>query len=199
MARQHRLSAAICAGTLALVAGPAVALAGSAHPSAHSAHSATQSATLRATSGPTQRQIRAAIAKAKRSPRLWATVNACAPSGHPHMFGVRGQEPALGFASRLKLVIQVEYWDKTKKQWVMDTDPNATQTVPLGRVSFGFQQGGFSYKFPQFHGRLRALVTFEWHRAGKLLGSASRLTTAGHHDADFSRPKGFSAATCRLR
>jgi hypothetical protein len=194
MVRQHRLSAAICAGILGLVVGPAVALAGSARPSAPAA-AATSSA---AATGPSQHQIHVAVAKAKSSTHLWATVNACAPAGHPHLFGVRGQLPALGFPSRLKIIISVEYWDTVKQQWLADPNPSATQVIPLGVVSYGYQQGGFTFKFRQFHGKLRALLTFEWHRSGKLLGSTSRLTSAGHHDADFAQPTGYSAATCRL-
>jgi hypothetical protein len=204
MARQHRLSAAICAGILALVAGPAVALAGSARPTAHAATAARPSAhtaafsTDSAAGGPSERQIRAAVAKAERSGHLWGTVNACAPAGHPHLLGVRGQLPALGFASRLKIIIEVEYWDATKQQWLIDPAPGATQVLPLGVVSDGYQQGGFTFRFRNFHGRLRALLTFEWHRSGRLLGSTTRLTTAGHHDADFAQPPGYSAASCHL-
>lgn len=191
MARQHRLSAAICVGILAVVAGPAVALAGSGRPSAHATASAKSN-------GPSERQIRAAIAKAENSTHLWATVNACAPAGHPHLIGIRGQLPALGFPARLKIIIDIWYWDTTKQQWALDTDSSSVQTIPLGVVSYGFQQGGFTYRFPQFHGRMRAELTFEWHRSGRLLGSTTRQTTAGHHDADFARPRGYSAASCRL-
>jgi hypothetical protein len=185
MARQHRLSAAICAGILALTVGPAVAIAGSA-PSA-----------ARATR-PSAKQIRLAVAKAERSSHLWATVNACAPKGHPHLFGVRAQEPALGFRSWLKITIQVQYWDTTKQQWLIDPAPGTTQAIGLGFVTFGFQQGGFTFKFPNYHGRLRALVSFEWHHSGKVIGTTVRRTTGGHHDADFARPKGYSAPNCTL-
>lgn len=191
MARQHRLSAAICAGILALTVGPAVALAGSAPQAGRLSQSSSAS-------GPTQRQIRQAVAKAEKSSRLWATVNACAPKGHPHLFGVRAQEPALGFHAWLKITIQVQYWDTTKKQWLLDPAPGTTQAIPLGFITYGFQQGGFTFRFPSYHGRLRALVTFEWHHGGKIVGSTVRRTTGGHHDADFAAPKGYSAPNCTL-
>jgi hypothetical protein len=203
MAQPQRLSAAICAGTIALIAGPAVALAGSARPGARPSARPAASPSAHATeataaSGPSARQIKAAIAKAESSTHLWATVNACAPAGHPHLFGVRGQLPALGFPARLRIVIDVEYWNSTQQQWVVDSDPNTVQTIRLGVVSYGYGQGGFTYRFPQFQGRLRARLTFDWVRSGRLLGSTTRLTSAGHHDADFAQPKGYSAAACRL-
>ncbi len=56
-----------------------------------------------------------------------------------------------------------------------------------------------TFQFPSHAGRLRGSATFSWKRAGKVLGRAERLTTAGHRDADFSDPRGFSAATCTIK
>ncbi len=54
--------------------------------------------------------------------------------------------------------------------------------------------------FP-FHGPaglLNATVTFRWSRAGTVLGTATRQTATGHHDAAQGRPAHYSAAQCRL-
>jgi hypothetical protein len=147
-------------------------------------------------SNPTPKQIKAAIHKATTSGHLWATINACAPKGHPHLLSVRGQMPALGFPARLSTVIQIDYWNVAQKRFLPDS--KVAFTNRLGVVSFGFEQGGHNFIFNPHAGRLRATVTFMWRRSGVLLGSTSRTTTAGHHDALFAHPKGYSAATCTL-
>ncbi len=159
--------------------------------------SAAVSTALGATKpNPTPKQIKAAIAKATHSGHLWATINACAPKGHPHLLSVRGQMPALGFPARLSIFIQIDYWNTAQKRFLPDS--KVAFTDRLGVVSFGFEQGGHNFTFTPHAGRLRATVTFMWRRNGVLLGSTSRTTSAGHHNALFAHPKGYSAATCTL-
>ena len=168
----------------------ALALAGAALMSAPAALAASKP------SNPTPKQIKAAIQKATHSGHLWATINACAPSGHPHLLSVRGQMPALGFPARLSTLIQIDYWNIAQKRFL--PDDKVAFRARLGVVSFGFEQGGHNFTFTPHAGRLRATVTFMWRRNGALLGSTSRTTTAGHHNALFAHPKGYSAATCTL-
>jgi hypothetical protein len=175
----------------------ALLLATAAAAGAPAALAVTSSRSAAPASGPTQKQIRAAVAKATHSGHLWATINACAPTGHPHLLGVRGQMPALGFPARLAMVIQIEYWDTTKKRFL--PDPGIAFRNRLGIVTAGYEQGGHNFFFKPHAGKLRATITFLWHRNGALLGSATRPTTTGHHDADFARPAGYSAATCTLK
>src|SRR5581483_5951439 len=151
--RQLRTAALALMGA-ALVAAPAAAAASAPKPT-----------------DPTPKQIKAAIHKATSSGHLWATINACAPSGHPHLLSVRGQMPALGFPARLSIFIQIDYWNIAQKRFLPDS--KVAFTDRLGVVSFGFEQGGHNFTFTPHAGRLRATVTFMWRRSGVLLGSTS--------------------------
>jgi hypothetical protein len=146
---------------------------------------------------PTPTQIRNAVSRAEHSKSLWATVNICDTRRDPKTFGVRGQMPALGFASWLTMVVRVDYYSTTKKRFL---PTGAAIRVRLGRLSFGLQQDGATFgRFKPHAGLLDASIQFLWERSGKLLGQATRGTTAGHPDADFGSPPHFSASQCRIR
>ncbi len=148
-------------------------------------------------SSPTQNQVRAAVAKAKRSKNLWATVNVCGPHRTPRTIGIRAQMPALGFSARLSVQIQLDYWNVAKQRFVPVQSPNAQGLVGLGMVTAGLQQGGENFHFT--HGAyFRATVTFTYQRHGQVLLTLTRHTTGGHRDADQGTPAHFTAATCRL-
>jgi len=152
-----------------------------------------------AASGPTPSQVRAAVAAARTSRNLWATINVCTPRRAPHALGVRGQMPALGFPAALTEVIQVQYWSKAKHRFLDVPGVDARALVRLGQVTAGLEQGGHDFAFAPHAGLLRAVVTFQWRRAGRLLLSLSRTTVAGHPAADNGIPAHFSAATCRVK
>ncbi len=178
MPRKFELTALLCAAAAVLAVSP-VALAGSA------------------SKNPTKAEIKAAVAKAKRSSHLWATVNVCNTHKHPHTIGIRGQMPTLGFPARLSMLVVVDYWDPSHKRFL--PDPHARRVVQLGVVSFGDEQGGRTFPFPAHSGLLRGTVTFAWRRSGKVLLSVTRNTSAGHKSADFSDPPGYSAAKCTIK
>jgi hypothetical protein len=152
--------------------------------------------------GPTVAQIRKAVAKAKRSKMLWATVNVCRVNGkhaaHGGSIGVRGQMPTLGFASTLSMTIQLNRYSPASKSFVALADSTAKRTVSLGRFATDLHQAGEVFPFTGPAGLLNATVTFDWTRAGKLLGSTTEQTTAGHRDAVGGRPAHYSAAQCQL-
>jgi hypothetical protein len=148
--------------------------------------------------GPSEAQIRTAVRHVKRSPKLWATVNTCNTRAFPDTIGIRGQMPTLGFAASLSMSIQVDYWDSSARRFHPIPDPHARRLVALGRVSFGFQQGGHTFQFAKHAGLLRATVTFQWQRGRRLLGHMSMPTTGGHPDADGGSPPRHSAPTCRI-
>ena len=151
----------------------------------------------RTVKNPTPAQIQTAVRRAEHSKSLWATVNICDTRRYPKTFGVRGQMPALGFASWLTMVVRVDYYSTTKKRFL---PAGATMRVRLGRLSFGLQQDGATFgPFKRHAGLLDASIQFLWKRSGKLLGQATRGTTAGHPDADFGSPPHFSASQCRIR
>ncbi len=168
------------------VASPAVALAAS--PAVALAAAATD---------PTPAQISHAIHTAERATTLWATVNICDSRRHPHQLGIRGQMPSLGFPAWLSMRIQLNYYSRAHKRFVVD--PGSTKVIRLGRSRSGLQQGGAVYAFNPHAGLLDATVRFYWRRSGKLLGSTTRTTTGGHAGADFGSPPHFTAAQCRIR
>ena len=145
---------------------------------------------------PTPAQIRTAIARAESAKTLWATVNICDTRAHPNVLGVRGEMPSLGFPAWLSIQIQLNYYDRAKKTFVVD--PGTTKTIRLGRSAHGLQQGGATYTFPGPTPALKASVSFIWRRSGRTLGTTSMFTTAGHPGADFGDPPRFSAAGCQI-
>lgn len=168
----------VLAMALSSVASPAVALAAAAN-------------------DPTRAQISKAIGSAERSKALWATVNICDTRSHPHQLGIRGQMPSLGFPAWLSMRIQLNYYSRAHKKFVVD--PGTTKMIRLGRSRSGLQQGGAVYAFHPHAGLLDATVSFFWRRSGKLLGSTTQTTTGGHSGADFGSPPHFTAAECRIR
>jgi hypothetical protein len=144
--------------------------------------------------GPTPAQVQAAVSKAERSGQLWATINVCNTAQHPNALGIRGSMPALGFAASLTMRIQIEYY------WHghLTPDPGIRKIVRFGVVSTQVHQGGHTFQFRPRAALLTGSVTFSWWRNGQLIGRTTRLTTRGHHDADFGDPAGFSAARCRI-
>jgi hypothetical protein len=147
--------------------------------------------------GPSPSQIRKSVGSAKRSTRLWATINICDTRRHPNTVGIRGQVPALGFSSLISIAISLDFWNPKTKRF--NPDPGAKKLIRLGNVSTGIRQQGVTFQFDRGAGRFRGSATFVWKRSGKVLGQTDKLTTGGHRDADFGDPHGFSAATCRIR
>ena len=152
--------------------------------------------------GPTAAQIRKAVAGAERSKLLWATVNVCQTNGkhaaHGGSIGVRGQMPTLGFAATLGMTIQLNRYSAKSKSFVALPYPTAKTTVSPGTFATDLHQDGAVFPFSGPAGLLNATVTFSWTRAGKLLGSTTEQTTAGHRDAAGGRPAHHSTAQCQL-
>ena len=151
---------------------------------------------------PTAAQIRKAVAKAERSKMLWATVNVCQTKGKQAAqggsIGVRGQMPTLGFATTLSMTIQLNRYSAKSKSFVALPYPTAKTTVSPGAFATDLHQDGAVFPFSGPAGLLNATVTFSWTRAGKVLGSTTQQTTAGHRDAAGGRPAHYSAAQCQL-
>jgi hypothetical protein len=144
---------------------------------------------------PTAAQIRAAIRRAEHSRDLWATINICNTKRNRHIIGIRGQMPSLGFASRLSMDVQIDYWSFKDRRF--KPDPGVTKSILLGRVTNGLRQGGVSFRFPP-PVILSGEITFTWRRQGKVLGHAHRKTGHGLKHVDFGDPPGYSTATCRI-
>ena len=149
----------------------------------------------------TRKQIKAAVAAAERSKTLWATVNICQlrtnpTTAQPDTIGIRAQMPSLGFPAWLSMVIQLNYYSTTKKQFVPVPTDGTRTTTPV-RSATKLQQGGGTWGFDQ-PALLNATVQFFWRRAGKLLGETSVTTTAGHPAAAFGIPPHYSAKDCQI-
>jgi hypothetical protein len=143
---------------------------------------------------PTAAQIRRAISHAEHSRALWATVNICDTPKYPHVIGIRGEMPALGFAAQLRMTFMIDYAvGKGFKPLHGVADP-----VKLGTPRSGVYQGGVRFTFGPHAGVLRGRVRFSWRLGKRTLGTVVRTTTAGHHGASYGDPRGFSAARCSI-
>jgi hypothetical protein len=150
-----------------------------------------------AAAGPTPAQMRAEIAHAEASRSLWATINICDSPRYPNTLGIRGEMPALGFATWMSMQIQLNSYSAAKHRF--EPVSRVSVLVRLGRIANGLQQAGTTWTFKPHTGLLDATIQFSWRRSGKLLGQAARTTTADHPDADFGSPSHFSARQCQIR
>lgn len=170
-----------------------IALVASATTQAHSVANPIAGGRV-ATAHPTPAQVRAAIRRAERSPDLWATINVCNTKRYPHKVGVRGQMPALGFASTMSMEIQIQYYKRRTRKYVLG--PGHPYHYPFGRQVTGLYQGGAN--FPLSAGLFRGQITFTWKLDGKVVGQTSRLSVGGRPHVTHGDPPGHSAATCRI-
>jgi hypothetical protein len=150
--------------------------------------------------GPTAQQIHRAVSRAERSSALWATINICSSRGKGRggELGVRGQMPALGFSSTLRMTVRLGFWSRKHQRFMPIDNSSATSNLSLGSPSSGRQQDGVVFGFDHSPGLLNASVDFTWTRGGRLIGEANRITTGGHRDADYGRPAHYTADRCRL-
>lgn len=151
-----------------------------------------------ASPGPTPAQIRAAVRHAQHSGQLWTTINVCNTPSNRDRIGIRGQMPALGFPARLSMTVQVDYWDAAAKVFRPVPGPTGHAQVNLGTVLDGLEQGGHTFRFPAGTGLLSGTITFQWRRAGKVIGRATKLATGGHHGVGGGDPPHHSGATCTI-
>jgi hypothetical protein len=144
-----------------------------------------------ATAPPTPAQIQAAVRSAERSPKLWATVNVC----REPWFGVRGEMPALGFAAKLSMKIQVDYWNTAKKRFVPLR--GVSTKLSVGTFASNYHQAGASWRFMP-PALLSGTVTFQWKLGRNVIGKVTRKTAGGIKGVDRGEPRGHSSASCTL-
>jgi hypothetical protein len=145
---------------------------------------------------PTPAQMRSAVARAKRSKNLWATVNICDTKHHPNEIGIRGQMPALGFPAALRLIVRLDYYSFQTASF--RPIPHVRMRDSLGTASTGFHQGGAIFKFKPPIAPLSGMITFQWRVGKRLLGQATRPTSHGDKGVDHGDPPGTSNAVCRI-
>lgn len=147
---------------------------------------------------PTKAEIAAAVKRAKRSHHLWATVNICDTATHPNVLGIRGQLPALGFATKMSMLVQVDYYVPADGKFETDTSV-APVRVPLGKKAeaTGLWQGGVEFTFTP-PAVLSGTVTFQWKLGKRVIGQVTKLTAHGVKGVAHSDPPHSSTATCTI-
>jgi hypothetical protein len=147
---------------------------------------------------PTKAEIHAAVTRAKRSRQLWATVNICDTAGHPNVLGIRGELPALGFATKMSMLVQVDYYVAPDGRFEPDTSIPPVR-VPLGSKaeSTGLWQDGIKFAFTP-PAVLSGTVTFRWKLGKKVIGTVTKLTAHGVKGVAHSDPPHYSTAACTI-
>jgi hypothetical protein len=142
-----------------------------------------------------------AIAPARQSSALWATVNVCDTPMQPDTLGIRGSMPGLKRTATLRMRFRVQYLGAGARWRTIGRNADSGWRT-VGRRRGGRVESGWSFKFapPRAGGQivLRGVVYFRWRRAGKVVRHARRITEGGHVSPVGADPPGFSAATCRI-
>jgi hypothetical protein len=144
--------------------------------------------------------LAAPSADARRSSRLWATVNVCDTIRHPDTIGIRGSMPGSKFRrARMFMRFQVQYFRASDQLWHNLSQGGDSGFVRVGRARYRARQAGQRFVFaPPSVGAwtMRGAVTFEWRLGRRVVRHVRLLTTAGHRSSADADPPGYSAATC---
>lgn len=149
-----------------------------------------------ARAAPSRAAVRAALRRAEHSRHLWATVNVCEPT--KRRVGIRGQIPALGFASRMRMVVRFGYYPRPGSR--LRAIHAAILAVGVGTHASGLYQRGAVFTFKTARPvTISGWITFEWFIGRRLLGSSRRAARGGVRNVRDAHPRGESAARCRIR
>src|SRR3954452_16810826 len=123
-----------------------------------------------------------------QSPLLWATVNVCDTPDNPDTIGVRGSMPGSGVAGEEMFVRnQVQYFSRAERRWHNILQGADSGWIAVGSARFQSRQAGWSFRFVApgdgSSDVLRAAVTFEWRRDGKVVRHLRKSTSDGHRSA----------------
>jgi hypothetical protein len=149
--------------------------------------------------------VLAAAAPAAASARApWATVNVCDTAANPDTVGIRGSMPGgVPGATEMFMRFQLQY-QRDDGSWRLLSSSGDSGFIDAGRArTRASRQAGHSFTLsPPSAGTvytLRGIVTFEGRsKAGLVVRSARRATTAGHRSTAGADPAGFSAAECSI-
>lgn len=116
--------------------------------------------------------------------------------------GVRVSMPGTYRTSKLLMYVRFrpQYFSKQKKTrgW-HDVPGGRTRWYLVGDATESARQLGHTFRYDPQGFRFRARASFEWLRRGKVSFFARELTSAGHHRAAGSDPRGHSAVTCVIK
>jgi hypothetical protein len=164
------------------------------------------------------------FATASSAPRLWATVNICDTAGAPNSMGVRAGMPGNASGQRMFMRFRAEYWSRSRQDWASVAGSGVSPWVYAGPARYERRQAGWTFQFaPPPAGvtfTMRALVEFQWRKAGRALGrkparkqrpglerkgrhsrvirSVTRATETGIRGVDGGDPAGTSKAMCLI-
>jgi hypothetical protein len=135
-----------------------------------------------------------------RSRELWATIDVCNPHDQPDYVGVRGSMPGDKRPhDKMYMSFKLQYLDAATKKWI-DLVRGGTPAFTYVGPGSSVRQGGSSFQLVPRAGQpaytLRGVVSFRWRRGSRVLGSATRTTTAGHKSVSGADPAGYSTASC---
>ncbi len=132
---------------------------------------------------------------------IWATVDVCDTPAHPHTIGIRGSMPGTGDRHETMFMsFAVEYLDRLGR-WQPLAGAGSSGYLALGDAASRLRQAGrdFTIATKKAHTYLlRGVVTFEWRLRGRVVATAVRSTTAGHHAGAGADPPGYSASVCAI-
>jgi hypothetical protein len=138
----------------------------------------------------------------ERSRDLWATVNVCDTPAHPDTMGIRASMPGTGRAKHdmfMRFTIQYRAADR---RWRRVSRRGTSDFIYVGSGAARARQGGWTVRFARSTPRpqlLRGVVSFYWRGRGKIFRRTRVVTEGDHPTTAGADPRGFSAATCRLR
>jgi hypothetical protein len=133
---------------------------------------------------------------------LWATIDICSPADQPDTVGIRGSMPGDGHphdAMYMSFRLQYESTSGTTTSW-SNLSGGASGFVFVGGGGSA-RQAGRSFTLVPVPGKrstLRGVVTYEWRRAGKVMRSTERTTSAPHKSETGADPKYYTAAGCTI-
>ena len=134
------------------------------------------------------------------SSAIWATVDVCNTPAHPHTIGIRGSMPGTGDRHEsMFMAFAIEYRGRHGLWHALGG--GSSGFVALGNAASRLRQAGrdFTIATKKAHTYLlRGVVTFEWRLRGRVVASAVRATTAGHHAGAGADPAGYSASVCSI-
>lgn len=139
----------------------------------------------------------AAAQTGARGGQLWATIDECGSHGARRTVGILGEMSGDGDgAVAMYIRFQLEYLT-ARHRWAA-LPGIAARFEPVGSGATTRSHGTkFELSFQRRgHFTLRAAVTYQWRRDGRVISQHARYTTAGHSSRRYGLPLGFSAATC---
>jgi hypothetical protein len=144
------------------------------------------------------------IARASRTPELWATVNVCDTAAAPNSMGVRAGMPGNASRQRVFLRFRAEYWSTSTQAWAPVPDRGVSPWIDGGSARYERRQAGWTFEFaPPPMGEtftMRAVAEFQWRnrRRSRVVRSVSRATETGIRGVRGGDPAGTSKAMCLI-